>query len=217
MRADTSNTEHDFKAQLDRAVTHRVLCARFEWYGPATADDAGQCPLLGANLFLWERIFEKMEETFRFGDPLHPNSDRLNHVLIYLFDGRDGSPKFHGYLWKPSMGRDLQPLEYSDTKTSNPYQPYVEEALWAQSGAAKVSTVVKQAMKRVRKEKAVGLPDYLPMEAHEVFLRDTLMRLRHTDPLIHFNASNSADLPHVDRGAMVEHLGIYDRNPTWDN
>ena len=53
MQAVTSAREFNFKAQLETAVSQSHLCARFEWYGPATADDAGQYPLLGSELFLW--------------------------------------------------------------------------------------------------------------------------------------------------------------------
>ncbi len=213
MHVDSSTTGYYFKAQLDRAVTHRVLCARFEWYGPPSTDDPKQCKLLGSNLFLWERIFEKMEETFRFGDPLHANNDRLDHVMIYLFDGRDGSPKFHAHLWKPSMGRDLMSVGYSDAEDTNPYLPYVMEALQAQREAVKVSTVVEQAFAKVRKAKVARLPQYLPLEAHKVFLRDTLMRLRHTDPFIYFKGSNRIGQPHID--LIVTNMERRFRAVTW--
>tara|TARA_R110002051_G_scaffold99127_1_gene169504 strand:- start:4620 stop:5294 length:675 start_codon:yes stop_codon:yes gene_type:complete len=200
---------------LERAATHGVLCARFEWYSAPQADHPNGSNLLGSDLFLGERLFGKLEETFRFADPLHPNIEALNHVLIYLFDGRARLPKFHAHLWRPSMGRDLLPYEYFDPTDPNPYLPYVMGALRKQDTARTVSTVIDHAFAKVRKSKAAGLLQTLPMEAHRPLLRDTLMGLRHSDPLICFTMSDRENQPHVDRGSMIEHLSIYDRKPTW--
>lgn len=216
MQVEKKTKEYDFRAQLGRAVTHRVLCARFEWYASPPAADPELRKLLGTDQFLSERIFQKLEETFIFGDLRHRNNYGFDHALIYVFDGRDGSSKFHANLWKPSMGRDLMPLEYFDANDANPYLPYVMDALLMQDAAVKVSTVVERAFAKVRRAKAARLPDGVQPMGHKVLLRDTLMRLRHTDPLICFASSNRANQPHMNRGCKVEHLGIYDRKPTWN-
>ena len=216
MKIYTSTTKFDFKAQLDRAATHGVLCARFEWYSAPRTDALGGFSLLGSDLFLDQRIFEKLEQTFRFGDHPRPDIEPLDHVLIYLFDGRDGTPKIHANLWKPSMGRNLVHQEYFSADDPDPYLPYVMNALARQSAAVKVSTVVAQAFAKVRQAKGSGLLPDVPLEAHKQPLRASLMRLRHTDPLICFHPSKRTDQPHFNRTSLVEHLCIYDRNPTWN-
>lgn len=216
MLIDTSTSKFNFKAQLDSAATQRQLCARFECYGPPSAGGAQQCQLLHAELFNQDRVFEAIEAMFHNHDAQQPISTQLNHVLLYVFDGRDGTPKFHSNMWKPSMGCDLVHLKNFSADDPDPYLPYVMGALARQNAAAKVSTVVNQAFAKVRQAKAAGLPLNVPLEAHKPPLRESLMRLRHTDPLIYFYPSQRDDQPHFNRTSLVEHLCIYDRNPTWN-
>jgi hypothetical protein len=216
MLIDTSTTKFNFKAQLDSAAKQRQFCARFECYGPPSTNDAQQCQLLHAELFNQNNVFKAMDTMFHNHDAQQPISTQLGHVLIYVFDGRDGTSKFHANMWKPIMGRDLVHLEYFNAGDPDPYLPFIKDALARQSAALKVSTVVNQAFAKVRQAKAVGLQLDVPLEAHKLLLHDSLMRLRHTDPLIYFHPSKRNDEPHFNRKSLVEHLCIYDRNPTWN-
>ena len=82
--------------------------------------------------------------------------------MIYLFDGRDGTPKFHANLWKPSMGRNLVHQKYFSADDPDPYLPYVMNALAKQSEAVKVSTVVDQAFAKVSQAKGSELLSDVP-------------------------------------------------------
>ncbi|WP_170459625.1 hypothetical protein [Ruegeria arenilitoris] len=204
--------ETQFKALLEHAERMRVMFGGIQWYGPAQVPGMPQSNLLHGEMFYSAADFLDAIAAMRRYCSAHPSDHGLDHALIYVFDGREKRPKFHHYLWTPDLGASMQTVDYWSAVPADYYARHAFYSLMAQKKAVKVSTLVNAAFKRVRREMgADGTDDH-----HKTALRGAMAGLIGTNPLVH---SRRVTSPYSPGGSytMVEHFGIYDRNPTWLN
>lgn len=206
--------EYQFRSLLDNAVQFRSLMGGIQWYGPAPADSLPQANLLNGEFWYSAAEFHDALGIMWKYCQTNPDTHGLDHALIYVFDGRDGSIKFHAYLWKPETGDTMQPLDYgravAPLDRHYSYPGCILDALLDQKKAVKASTVVKRALPLAVKRFGTGASD----ETHTVLLHNALKTIMQTEPLIYSRDDLSPHSP-TGRFTMVEHLGIYDKDATW--
>ncbi|MEC8631278.1 MAG: hypothetical protein VXY73_14405 [Pseudomonadota bacterium] len=202
--------EIHFKSLLEHAERMKVMFGGFQWYGPPITPGLPQSNLLNGQMFYSAPDFFDMLREMQIYCIRHPNDHGLDHALIYVFDGRDERPKFHHYLWKPLMGATMERVDYWKAVPDDFYARHAFDALMAQRKPVKVSTVVNAALKRVRGDMGADGTD----DAHRAALRSAVAAFINTNPLVHSQRVDSPKNPHGGY-TMVEHLGIYDREPKW--
>ncbi len=208
--------EHQFRVMLDHSAAHSRLMGGIQWYGPSTLENMPDSNLLDGRLwYSTDEFHDALGSMWRYCQA-NPDTHGLDHALIYVFDGRAGTMKFHAYLWKPETGDTMHPLDYG--RAVDPldrhfsYPGCILDALLAQKKAVRASTVVKRALSLARDRFGSGTTD----EAHNVKLHGALKAMMQTEPLIHRREDISPHSP-TGRFTMVEHLGIYDKDATWLN
>lgn len=199
--------ETQFRVHLNHAVHMKIMFGGFQWYGPPAVDKLPQSNLLHGELFYGADDFhDKLGSMFRYCNN-NPDNNGLGHALIYVFDGREGRPKFHHYLWTPETGDEMRAVDYRRAVDPNDFHSaFAFEALMKQTKAVKVSTVVRHAFKALRRVQGDGGSDQL----HKASLRRAIMSILQREPLVFSKPVNNAY-----GGTMIEHLGIYDKEPTW--
>ncbi|MBO9477237.1 hypothetical protein J7382_06800 [Shimia sp. R11_0] len=202
--------ETQFKTLLEHAERMRVMFGGIQWYGPAQVPGMPQSNLLHGEMFYSAVDFLDAIAAMRRYCSAHPNDHGLDHALIYVFDGREKGPKFHHYLWTPDLGASMQTVDYWAAVPTDYYACHAFDALMAQKKAVKVSTVVNAAFKQVRKEMGADGSD----EHLKAALRTAVAGFIGTNQLIHSKRVTNFHSPSGGY-TMIEHLGIYDRNPTW--
>jgi len=204
--------ETQFKVLLEHAERMQIMFGGIQWYGPPLCPGMPQSNLLHGEMFYLAREFLDALASMQRYCTQHPTDHGLDQALIYVFDGRYKSFKFHHYLWTPSMGETMQTVDYWAAVPMDYYARHAFDALMAQKKAVKVSTVVNAAFKRVRREMGADSTD----EHHKAALHSAVAGLIRTNPLVHSRRVTSSYSPSGGY-TMVEHFGIYDRNPTWLN
>lgn len=203
MTAHVPVQEIHFKSHLKHAERMRIMFGGFRWYGRPQPNLITGHMYFGADDFL-NTLREMQVYCIRHVD------HELHHALIYVFDGREGRPKFHHYLWKPHMGAMMDKADYWQAPPDDFYSRHAFDALMAQRKPVKVSTVVNQGLKRVRKDIGADGSD----DAHLSALRVAVGAFIKTNPLIHSVRVESSKNPYGGY-TMLEHFGIYDREPKW--
>lgn len=204
--------EFRFKSLIKHSMQHRVMFGGIQWRGPPADEYLPQSNQLSDGMYYSADDFlGSLRETWHYCAE-RPRDHGLDHALIYVFDGRGGCPKFHHYLWKPHMGAALEAVSYRRVKNNHDplYSPCAFDALMAQKKPVKVSTVTKQALKRVRK--VIGVHGSSDM--HMANIRVALSVFIRVDPFVHAVRVDNHMNPYGG-ATMVEHLGIYDKEPTW--
>ena len=206
--------EHQFRVTLDHSAAHFRLMGGIQWYGPSAIENMPQSNLLDGRLwYSTEEFHDALGSMWKYCQA-NPDTHGQHHALIYVFDGRAGTIKFHAYVWKPETGDTMQSLDYGravdplDRHAS--YPACILDALLAQKKAVKASTVVKRALPLAVKRLGAGASD----ETHIVLLHNALKTMIQTEPLI-FSRDDPSNYSPTGRFTMVEHLGIYDKDATW--
>jgi len=201
--------ETQFKSLLEHAERMKVMFGGFQWYGAPVIPSLPQSNLLhGAMFYGAEDFLDTLREMQTYC--IRHSNHGLDHALIYVFDGREDRRKFHHYLWKPDMGVMVEHVDYRQAVTDDFYALHAFDALMAQRKSVKISTVVNAALKRVREEMGQNGTD----DAHKAALRSSMAAFVKANPLVHSQRVDSPNNPHGSY-TMVEHLGIYDREPKW--
>lgn len=212
MRQGVPIEEYRFRSLLDHAFKFGALMGGIQWYGPALSDTLPQSNLLHGEFWHSTADFHDSLQEMRDYCRKHPDNHGLDHAHVYALDGRGGAMKFHAYLWTPIKGDAMQPLDYGRAVDphNRAYSSCILETLLAQKKAVKTSTVVKRALPLALKRLGAGVSD----ETHNVLLHKALTVMMNTEPLI---CTRRFDSDHSPSGqfTMVEHLGIYDKEPTW--
>lgn len=208
--------EHQFRVTLAHAATSFRLMGGIQWYGRSTIETMPDSNLLDGRLwYSTDEFHDALGSTWQYGQA-NLGSLGLDHALIYVFDGRAGTMKFHAYLWKPETGDTMQALDYG--RAVDPldrhfsYPGCILDALLAQKKAVRASTVIKRALLFARERLGTGTSD----ETHSTLLHGALKAMMQTEPLIHRREDISPHSP-TGRFTMIEHLGIYDKDATWLN
>ncbi len=201
--------EAQFKSLLEHAERMEIMFGGFQWYGAPVTPGLPRSNLLHGEMFYSGVDFlDTLREMQLYC--IRQTDRGLDHALIYVFDGRDGRPKFHQYLWKPRMGHTMERVDYRQAVPDYFYARHAFDALMAQRKPVKVSTVVNAALKRVRGDMGVDGTD----DNHKAALRSAVAAFINTNALVHSQRVGSPKNPHGGY-TMVEHLGIYDREPKW--
>lgn len=211
MRQGVKIEEFRFPALLDHAVKNKYLFGGFQWYGTPIAPDMPQSNLLNGQVFYGTADFhDVLAETFRYCQT-YPDAHGLDHAMIFVFDGRNGSKKFHNYIWRPETGDTLQPVDYGRCVNQDSlHSRCAFAALMAQKKPVKVSTVARAGLAKLRDIIGEGTCD----ERQLMGIRSALSAIINTDPLIN---TQRVENSHIPGGGytLVEHLGIYDKDATW--
>lgn len=204
--------EYRFRILLDHASKFGALMGGIQWYGPALSDTLPQSNLLHGEFWHSTADFHDSLQEMRDYCRKHPDNHGLDHAHVYALDGRGGAMKFHAYLWTPIMGDAMQPLDYGRAVDphNRAYSSCILETFLAQKKAVKTSTVVKRALPLALQRLGAGVSE----ETHNVLLHKALTVMMNTEPLV-FTRRFDSDHSPSGQFTMVEHLGIYDKEPTW--
>ena len=201
--------ETQFKSLLEHAERMKVMFGGFQWYGAPVIPSILQSNLLhGAMFYSTVEFLDTLREMQTYC--IRHSDHGLDHALIYIFDGREDRPKFHHYLWKPDMGEMVEHVDYRQAVASDFYTLHAFDALMAQRKPVKVTTVVNAALKRVREEIGEDGTD----DAHKAALRSSVAVFIKANPLVYSQRVVNPKNPHGGY-TLVEHLGIYGREPKW--
>ncbi|MDR7125453.1 hypothetical protein [Pseudotabrizicola sp. 4114] len=212
MKQGGSIEEYRFRSLLDHAVQYRALMGGVQLYGPPLSENLPQSNLLYGRFWHSRNdLFDSLKELWGYCRN-HRGNHGLDHVHVYALDGREGTRKFHAYLWKPETGDAMLPLDYGRAidPHNRAYSAFILRTLLEQKKAIKTSTVVKRALPLAQHHFGSGVSD----ETLGVLLHKALKVMIASEPLIYSKELINPRSP-TGRYTTVEHLGIYDKDATW--